>query len=193
MRPTLGRSPRAVVSLRVGIRGSMLVGMDPLIVTAVLADPAQARLDVLRTRHFPPERNHLAAHVTLFHALPGSARQAVAAALAEAVRRPAPAATVGPVRSLGRGVAFRIGSPDVLALRGELARRWDPWLTPQDRGKRELHATVQNTVSVEAARALLAELAAVPPEPTTVVALGLWRYLGGPWEALGRFVFQAGG
>jgi hypothetical protein len=163
--------------------------VDPLVVTAVLAGPAQARLDDLRRRHFPPERNHLAAHVTLFHALPGEQEAEVAGALGEAVLRDAPAAVVGAPRLLGRGVAFRIEAPDVLALRAELARRWDPWLTAQDRGKRELHATVQNKVDPAVARALHAELVACPPEPTTVVALALWRYRGGPWDPVAEFAY----
>jgi hypothetical protein len=44
--------------------------MPPLIVTALLDEAAQERFDRLRREHFPPERNHLAAHLTLFHRLP---------------------------------------------------------------------------------------------------------------------------
>src|SRR5919112_1744177 len=63
----------------------------PLILSAVLDAPVQQRLDALRRAHFPPERNHLAAHVTLFHHLPGAEEDAVARALASAVRgHPAP-------------------------------------------------------------------------------------------------------
>ena len=51
--------------------------MQPLIVTLTLDAPARERFDALRRRHFPPERNHLAAHLTLFHALPGELEQQV--------------------------------------------------------------------------------------------------------------------
>ena len=44
----------------------------PLIVTAELPDDVLAWADGLRRAHFPPERNWLVAHVTLFHALPPS-------------------------------------------------------------------------------------------------------------------------
>ena len=37
----------------------------PLILSAVLDPLVQGRLDALRRAHFPPERNHLDAHVTL--------------------------------------------------------------------------------------------------------------------------------
>ena len=42
----------------------------PLSVTAQLPRDLHARYTALRTEHFPPERNYLDAHVTLFHALP---------------------------------------------------------------------------------------------------------------------------
>ncbi len=60
----------------------------------------------------------------------------------------------------------------------------------QDRGKNELHVTVQNKVDPAAARALQARLAAVF-EPETVVGTGLalWRYRGGPWEPVRTFPF----
>ncbi|GAA4703577.1 2'-5' RNA ligase family protein [Pseudonocardia yuanmonensis] len=157
----------------------------------MLDEPAQSRLDALRRRHFPSERNHLDAHVTLFHALPGEQEAEVAAVLAEAARREPPKAVVGEARLLGRGVAFRIDSPDLLALRADLAGRFDTALTRQDRGKRELHVTVQNKVAPEQARALHAALSDQAPEPTAVVALGLWRYRGGPWNPIATYPFTA--
>ena len=44
----------------------------PLIVTAELGPADFAWLDAQRRAHFPPERNQLAAHLTMFHALPPS-------------------------------------------------------------------------------------------------------------------------
>ena len=49
----------------------MSEGDSPLILTAQLPDDMHARYTALRDAHFPPERNYLEAHVTLFHALPG--------------------------------------------------------------------------------------------------------------------------
>jgi hypothetical protein len=165
----------------------------PLILSAVLDEPVQARLDALRRRHFPADRNHLDAHVTLFHHLPGAQVGAVREAVAEAARAPAPDVDVTGARSLGRGVAVTLSSPALAALRAELARAWDPWLTAQDRGKRELHVTVQNKVSPAAARALLGELTGVVGrERTRAAALALWRYAGGPWEPVARFAFREG-
>ena len=52
--------------------------------------------------------------------------------------------------------------------------------------------TVQNKVTPERARTLLAELAAgFAPYDVTATGLGLWRYLGGPWEPVERYALQA--
>ena len=163
----------------------------PLILSAVLDAPVQQRLDALRRAHFPPERNHLDAHVTLFHNLPGAEEDAVAAAVGAAVRgRPAPLVDVTGVRFLGHGVAIALASPGLAAVRAGLAQCWGSWLTAQDRTKRDLHVTVQNKVSPQEARVLLCELSAgVVPERTRAVALALWRYRGGPWEPVGSFAF----
>jgi hypothetical protein len=163
----------------------------PLILTAVLDAPAQQRLDALRRAHFPTERNHLDAHVTLFHHLPGEEEASVARGVAAAARsRSAPDVRLAGVRSLGRGVAVVLAAPDLAALRAELARSWVGWLTAQDRGKADLHVTVQNKVRPEQARTLHAVLAGgFVPESTRAVALALWRYRGGPWGPVARFAF----
>ena len=94
---------------------------EPLIVTLLLEETAQQRFDRLREQHFPPERNFLAAHVTLFHALPGEQLDAVLADLAEAADRPAFDVAVTGVRFLGRGVAYSLASSEVAALRAGLS------------------------------------------------------------------------
>jgi 2'-5' RNA ligase len=162
----------------------------PLIVTADLDPGAMAFLDGLRRAHFPPERNHLAAHVTLFHALPGEREDAVAADLAAAAARPAFDVAVTGVRLLGRGVAYTLESAELAALRDRLAGAWAPWLTPQDRQRHAPHVTVQNKVEPAVARALHARLqAAFTPERVPATGLGLWRYLGGPWERVAGYPF----
>jgi hypothetical protein len=167
-----------------------VAGEAPLILSAVLDAPVQRRLDALRRAHFPPERNHLDAHVTLFHHLPGGEEDALSAAVERAARCPAPPVEVTSLRSLGSGVAVVLASPGLAGIRTDLARAWAPWLTAQDRAERDLHVTVQNKVAPEVARALLVELSAgFVPERTRAVALALWRYRGGPWEPVARFAF----
>ena len=163
----------------------------PLVVTLVLEQAAQERFDALRRAHFPPERNHLQAHVTLFHALPGEHEDEVRSDLTASAQRPAYDVDVVRVRSLGRGVAYDLRSPELSAQRSDLARRWQPWLTPQDARPHAAHVTVQNKVSPERARALLRELeASFLPHAVHATGLALWRYLGGPWEPLGDYRFS---
>jgi 2'-5' RNA ligase len=165
----------------------------PLIVTAALDEGAFAWFDDLRRAHFPPTRNLVPAHLTLFHALPGEQEASVGETL-KAIARAATPMTLqvrGPW-SLGRGVAFRLASPELEALRAEAAERFAPWLTRQDRAPWRPHITIQNKVEPPRAAALLADLQHAF-EPVEVVAEGLcvWRYLGGPWEAVARLPFQA--
>lgn len=158
-----------------------MVAPAPLILTLALDDRAQADFDRLRVQHFPPGRNHLAAHVTLFHALPDTV--AVREDVAEAARRPPFPIRVGRLRSLGRGVAYVLEAPELTAVRADLAHAWDRLLTAQDRSRHAPHVTVQNKVAPQLARALLEELSqGFEPYDVTATGLALWRYLGGPWE-----------
>ena len=164
---------------------------EPLIVTLLLEREAQERFDRLRAAHFPAGRNHLAAHVTLFHALPGEQVDAVSADLADAVRRPAFDVAVTGLRLLGRGVAYTLEAPELTALRAGLAAAWEPWLTPQDRQRHAPHVTVQNKVDPTVARVLYERLAAgFEPYRVRARGLGLWRYLGGPWAPIGEHPFR---
>lgn len=164
-----------------------------LVLTLGIEDAAQARFDALRTRHFPPERNFIPAHVTLFHALPGLDVDAVARDVQAACAAHAPfQVAVTGLRPLGRGVAYELRSSPLSAVRTRLARQWHGWLTPQDAQGYRPHLTIQNKATPEAARALLdAMRAAFVPFEFAAQSLLLWRYLGGPWEALGRYPFRS--
>lgn len=167
--------------------------LPPLIVTAALDEGAFAWFDDLRQSHFPRHRNKIPAHVTLFHALPGEHERDVVQTLKAAcqIRRPLPIDVRSPW-SLGRGVAYRLASPDLEALRKELAQAFSPWLTRQDQAPYRPHITVQNKVEPDQARELLEHLQ-LEFETFEIFAEGLllWRYLGGPWALVERFEFDA--
>ncbi|MBC9179721.1 2'-5' RNA ligase family protein [Pseudoroseomonas ludipueritiae] len=167
----------------------------PLILTLGLDAASFARLDALRQAHFPPERNHLSAHLTLFHALPGAMLAEISANLETlAAGTPPPVLRFAGLRSLGRGLAFTVESPALAQLRGLLASAWHGLLGPQDRQGFRPHVTVQNKVEPATARALLAELeAGFTPWEGQGVSLLLWHYRGGPWEAAGSFPLTGSG
>lgn len=163
----------------------------PIIVSALFAPEDHAWLDGLRRRHFPPERNQLAAHLTLFHHLPPGIEAELRQRLAALAAAPAPRAeAVGPM-NLGRGVAIRIVSPDLAAMRADLAAAFTGSLVPQDAGGWRAHVTIQNKVAPADARALLAELEPVlHSRPIGIRALAAWWYRGGPWEPIASYPFR---
>jgi 2'-5' RNA ligase len=167
-----------------------LEDVDPLIVTLRLDAESSQFFDSERQQHFPPERNVLAAHVTLFHKLPGEREPDVCRILGEAAARTAafPVAVTG-LRSLGRGVAYELASDRLAELRAALAKRFGT-LSPQDAQGFRPHVTVQNKVTPDQARALLARLrAAFWPRTAQAVGIDLWAYRGGPWAERGAFRF----
>ena len=164
----------------------------PLIVTAEFGQADFAWLEGLRRKHFPPDRNQVAAHLTLFHALPPSVEAEARHRVAGLVQRRAPAAQVAGVMDLGGGVAFRIVSDDLDAIRDELADAFHGMLSAQDSSGWRPHVTIQNKVAPKDARALKASLEAqFEPRPLAIAGLALQRYLGGPWERLAGHRFRA--
>ena len=162
-----------------------------LIITAELGAEDFAWLDGERRRLYPAERNRLPAHLTMFHALPPSAEQEARRQMARAADGPAPRAIVAGLMDLGGGVAYRIVSDDLDAIREELVEHFHGLLGAQDAGGWRPHVTIQNKVPPKEARALIAELDhSFRPRPLAIRGLGLHRYLDGPWEMLGVWPFR---
>lgn len=164
----------------------------PIIVTALLAADEQARFDHLRAEHFPAERNHLRAHLTMFHAIPAvleaELRQRIGAMAAE---YPAPRAEIVGLMNLGGGVAFRVVSDDLDAIRAELASNFRGHLTQQDSHGWRPHITVQNKVTAADARSLHDQLArSFEPRRLGLLGLGYDYYDGGPWLPGRRYPFR---
>ncbi len=163
----------------------------PIIVTALFGKQDQAWFNALRRAHFPPERNHLAAHLTMFHHLTPVLEAELRQRLASETRRvPPPQARIAGLIALGGGTAFRIESPDLADIRARLADAFSPMLIPQDAAPWRPHVTVQNKVSPAEAKALLNALNAdFTPRPVVIAGLASWWYRGGPWEPLSRHMF----
>lgn len=161
----------------------------PFVLTLGFDEETFARLNTLRRAHFPRHRNHIPAHATLFHALPGAEEDRVREALEQECARVQVLECAFPrLRFLGRGVAIEMECPQLAPLRASLARAWGDLLTPQDRQGHRPHVTIQNKVAPEQARALFEKLDSEwEPFEGRGESLLLWRYRGGPWEAAGEF------
>ena len=93
--------------------------------------------------------------------------------------------------NLGGGVAFRVVSSDLDAVRQELAGNFHGLLSAQDKAGWRPHVTIQNKVSAREATSLAEALGReFRPTPLGIAGLGLHRYLGGPWEAIECYGFR---
>ena len=163
-----------------------------LIVAAELAKPDFEWLDALRRRHYPPDRNRVEAHLTLFRTLPPSAEDEARRSLGRAAaseRRPQ--AQLAGVMDLDSGVALRVASPALERVRDELAADFRGLQTSQDLGRWTPHVTIQNKVEPRVARALMLELRArLEPRPLQITGLKLVRYLEEGWLPVDVFRFR---
>ena len=162
-----------------------------LIVAAQIGAEDFSWLERLRRARYPPERNRVPAHLTIFHAIAPSAEGEVRRRLAQIVRRKPPAASLAGLMDLGGGVGFRVVSPDLDRLRDELAQDLHGLLGAQDSGGWRPHITIQNKVAPKVARTLKDQLErGFAPRPIAIVGLGLHRYLDGPWEDIEAYPFR---
>lgn len=164
----------------------------PIIITAEMGKADQAWANGLRRVHFPADRNFIDAHITLFHHLPPGHLPEIRSTLAALVADySAPVAQLTDVMLLGNAVAFRVDSPELLAMRAELANAFQGLLIPQDQPPPKLHITLQNKVDPPVAKALQAHLSETfRPRPLVISGFAAHYYRGGPWEHVGRWSFR---
>ncbi|MGA9580531.1 MAG: 2'-5' RNA ligase family protein [Allosphingosinicella sp.] len=163
----------------------------PLIVTALFGDGDNGWLQQLRRVHYPPERNRVSAHLTLFHHLPPGARDELVRRLADYAATPAPVAAIAGIMDLGAGTALRVESEGLEDIRYDLALAMRGLLTPQDMAPWRPHVTIQNKVEPKEAKALQSRLrAGFERRPLAIRGLALWRYLDGPWEPVKSWTFR---
>lgn len=164
----------------------------PLILTLKIDAASFRFFDALRREYFPPERNFLRAHVTLFHHLPGEKLEKIR----EDVSRLCAGTPAFPLqfthwRFLGKGSAMTIESAELLNLRARLAKIWSANLTAQDRQKFQPHVTVQNKVAPDQAKLLFEELSADwHPKTGFGEGLSLWHYVAPGWKLEADFEFE---
>lgn len=164
----------------------------PYILTLTLDERLSSKLNTLRQRHFPPERNFLDAHVTLFHSLPAEYNQRICEDLRRVCSEQTEFRVVLPeLKHWGKGVFAILDSSDLLRVRAALAETWNEHLTAQDKQGYRPHVTIQNKVLPEEARLLHENLSATwQPLEGEALGLHLWRYEGGPWSSEDQFTFE---
>lgn len=168
------------------------VAPAPVIVSAEFGAADFAWLDGLRRAHYPPERNVVAAHLTLFHHLPPSLVPELSDRLRAEVRSTRrPPAMIGEPLLLDRGVALRVRSEALMATRVRLAEAFAGLLTLQDAAAWRPHVTIQNKVEPAVARRLHARLEAELPRfrPLVIAGLASFSYRDGLWELIHRHRF----
>ena len=168
----------------------------PLILTAALPEHIQSWAEGLRRAHYPAHRNHLHAHVTMFHSFAPSLLEELKDFLPRlASEYTAPEASVSGVMDLGTGTAIALASEPLLELRAMIAEHFHGALTDQDLYEPRPHITVQNKVTKRQARALQDALKLeveikADYGPFAFPALELHHYQGGPWELTKRNAFR---
>ncbi|ALJ00517.1 2'-5' RNA ligase family protein [Rufibacter tibetensis] len=163
---------------------------NPLILTLTLNQEAFDFFTQLRTEYFPPERNYLQAHLTLFHHLPPSENSVLDTLTEICKHQKAMDLEVSDLMSLGNGVAFKIDSQELFELYKHLQSQWEPFLIPQDKQKLRPHITIQNKVKPEVAKETEKEVRQTF-NPFRIIGTGftLWEYMGGPWKLYHQFTF----
>lgn len=165
--------------------------LSPIIVTATFGDGDNGWLQHLRRTHYPPERNQVPAHLTLFHHLPPSIERELGGRLARLTAAPPPPARMTNIIDLGGGTALRIESEGLEAIRGELADAFWGLLLPQDQAPWQPHVTIQNKIEASEARRLQTSLrAGFEPRAVAIRGLASWRYLDGPWDPIASHSFR---
>jgi hypothetical protein len=165
--------------------------LAPLILTLKIDDVSFDFFDELRRKYFPPERNFLSAHLTLFHHLPGEELKRVRFDLTQmcAVQKVFPLEFLA-WRFLGKGVAVKVAANELLGLQEQLAKLWIDWLTAQDRQKLQPHITVQNKVASDEAKNLYEKLSRDwRTRDGHAEGLQLYHYLGAKWKLEKEFLF----
>lgn len=174
-----------------------MTAKKPVIVTLQIDPASQSFFNEQRRQYFPPDINYIDAHLTLFHNLPGQELDRIIQTGARICEGHRPfAMVVSGIMKLGRGVAYKIESNELLQLRVCLSKQYDEWLVKQDRQKFRPHITVQNKVTPAQSSALYDHLSA-GFERFTVIAEGLqfWFYESGPtrrgsWSPAGAIAFR---
>ncbi len=154
-----------------------------LILTAKMNAETQDFFNHLRHLHFPPERNFLDAHITVFHKLPLTERSRIT----EDLKRVCETTnsfeiSFSKVIFYGKGTGISADAQKLVGIRQTLTDTWKPLLSRQDLQKFRPHITIQNKVESTNARRFYEKFQSSWQTVTgKIVGFDLWRYENGPW------------
>lgn len=161
---------------------------DSVYVLTLLTDTKHHQtITKMREKYFPPRLNRLEAHLTLFHALPGSKLEdSIKPVLSEVSENtaPFPILAAKPFR-LNKGIAIGVpkmkGGDDARQVHTQLKHAWKEFLSRQDGGGFAAHYTIMNKVDDESVvQKALSEVEAQ------------WRGCRGTAEGLSLFLYERG-
>lgn len=160
----------------------------PLILTLKLDENSQLYLNMQRKLNFPPDRDFLDAHLTIFHQLPDVPDTFI---FLENLEFASFCFEVSTLLNLGAGVAYKVNSEELIQLRRRLVDHFSGVLIPQDKQLYRPHITIMNKSTPDLARQLLSDLsAAIKPFQIQAIGLELWTYMNGPWRHRRSFKFK---
>lgn len=171
------------------------------VLTLLTDKPLHDRMTSLRKKYFPQRINKLAAHLTLFHALPESKLDSVIIpTILDVIRRTAPfrVAATEPFR-MKKGFAISVSTPhggrQAQQIHRQLQEAWKAdgqWLSDQDAGGCRVHYTLMNKVDdeVEVQHALDELMGYWKGDDGNAEGLALWRYDRGFWRWERKFSFR---
>lgn len=171
------------------------------VLTLLTDKPLHDRMTSLRKKYFPQRINKLAAHLTLFHALPESKLDSVIIpTILDVTRRTAPfrVAATEPFR-MKKGFAISVSTPhggrQAQQVHRQLQEVWKAdgqWLSDQDAGGCRVHYTLMNKVDdeVEVQNALDELKGYWKGDDGNAEGLALWRYDRGFWRWERKFSFR---
>lgn len=164
----------------------------PLILTLWMEDQAQQYFNELREQYFPPERNYLQAHMTLFHALPDE-EETVAAIESFAARQKEFPVFAERIVSIGNGTAVKLYSKELSNFHLSLQHVFAGLLSAQDKQKLWPHVTIQNKVDKDIAKKTFEKVnTSFQPFEFTAFGIESYWYCGGPWQAIKKIKFGEG-
>ena len=153
------------------------------------------RINDLRKQYFPPRLNKIGAHITLFHALPGSQLESILTDISAVTHKhsPFPVSTHEPMR-MSHGVALSAKNAKANEVFNDFKQRWGPadadFLSKQDQSFRA-HYTIQNKAEKEVADKSWEEVRNnFKRDHGQAIGLTLYQYMkGGRWKFKSHFDF----